>query len=180
MYQNYPLALKSWQLLWPITSLLFVCFDCKNFSLDKSFIFIDHILWFYFILLIGFLNREWYMFHTFLQGTISTFDKNRGCWYLTHYIRFDFYIAHTPHRPQSQSDSKEVWGCLLLSGVGILHFWKDWWKFIQIHQCYTMPLSHMSNTSFSFQDGFLSQLWDQVPNVHRDGAPSTRLPVLDV
>ena len=29
--------------------------------------------------------------------------------------------------------SKEVWGCSLMSGVRILQFLKDWWKFIQIH-----------------------------------------------
>ena len=27
-----------------------------------------------------------------------------------------------------------------MSGVRILHFLKDWWKFIQIHQIYTMAL----------------------------------------
>ena len=35
---------------------------------------------------------------------------------------------------------KEVWGCFLMSGVRMLHFLKDWWKFIQIHQYYTMAL----------------------------------------
>ena len=38
-------------------------------------------------------------------------------------------------------DSEEVWGCFLMSGVRMLHFLKDWWKFIQIHQNYTMALS---------------------------------------
>ena len=33
-------------------------------------------------------------------------------------------------------DSKELWGCFLMSGVRMLHFLKDWWKFIQIHQYY--------------------------------------------
>ena len=33
-------------------------------------------------------------------------------------------------------DSKEVWSCFLMSGVRMLHFLKDWWKFIQIHQYY--------------------------------------------
>ena len=37
-------------------------------------------------------------------------------------------------------DSKEVWGCFLMSGVRMLLFLKDWWKFIQIHQYYTMAL----------------------------------------
>ena len=27
-----------------------------------------------------------------------------------------------------------------MSGVRMLHFLKDWWKFIQIHQYYTMAL----------------------------------------
>ena len=27
-----------------------------------------------------------------------------------------------------------------MSGVRMLHFWKDWWQFIQIHQYYTMAL----------------------------------------
>ena len=31
------------------------------------------------------------------------------------------------------TDSREVWGCLLMSGVRMLHFLKDWWKFIQKH-----------------------------------------------
>ena len=35
---------------------------------------------------------------------------------------------------------KEFWGCFLMSGVRMLHFLKDWWKFIQIHQNYTMAL----------------------------------------
>ena len=34
----------------------------------------------------------------------------------------------------------EVWGCFLMSRVRMLHFLKDWWKFIQIHQYYTMAL----------------------------------------
>ena len=33
-----------------------------------------------------------------------------------------------------------MWGCFLMSGVKILHFWKDWWKSIPIHQNYTMAL----------------------------------------
>ena len=35
-------------------------------------------------------------------------------------------------------NSKEVWGCFLMSGVRMLHFLKDWWKFIQIHQYCTL------------------------------------------
>ena len=29
-----------------------------------------------------------------------------------------------------------------MSGVSMLHFLNDWWKFIQIHQYYTMALKH--------------------------------------
>ena len=35
----------------------------------------------------------------------------------------------------------EMWGCFLMSGVKILHFLKDWWKSIPIHQSYTMALT---------------------------------------
>ena len=31
-----------------------------------------------------------------------------------------------------------MWGCFLMSGVKILHFLKDWWKSISIHQNYTV------------------------------------------
>ena len=33
-----------------------------------------------------------------------------------------------------------MWGCFLMSGLKILHFLKDWWKSIPIHQNYTMAL----------------------------------------
>ena len=33
-----------------------------------------------------------------------------------------------------------MWGCFLMSGVKLLHFLKDWWKSIPIHQNYTMAL----------------------------------------
>ena len=33
-----------------------------------------------------------------------------------------------------------MWVCFLMSGVKILHFLKDWWKSIPIHQNYTMAL----------------------------------------
>ena len=33
-----------------------------------------------------------------------------------------------------------MWGWFLMSGVKILHFLKDWWKSIPIHQNYTMAL----------------------------------------
>ena len=29
-----------------------------------------------------------------------------------------------------------MWGCFLMSGIKILHFLKDWWKSIPIHQNY--------------------------------------------
>ena len=35
-----------------------------------------------------------------------------------------------------------MWGCFLMSGVKILHFLKDWWKSIPIHQNYTMALMY--------------------------------------
>ena len=39
-----------------------------------------------------------------------------------------------------------MWGWFLMSGVKILHFLKDWWKSIPIHQNYTMALSFICNT----------------------------------
>ena len=39
---------------------------------------------------------------------------------------------------------RRFWGCFLMSGVRMLHFLKDWWKFIQIHQYYTMALTMFS------------------------------------
>ena len=38
-----------------------------------------------------------------------------------------------------------MWGCYLMSGVKILHFLKDWWKSIPIHQNYTMALRSPEN-----------------------------------
>ena len=38
-----------------------------------------------------------------------------------------------------------MWGCFLMSGVKILHFLKDWWKSIPIHQNYTMALTIQLN-----------------------------------
>ena len=46
-----------------------------------------------------------------------------------------------------------MWGCFLMSGVKILHFLKDWWKSIPIHQNYTMAL--MLNHNFCL----LSKAW---------------------
>ena len=40
-----------------------------------------------------------------------------------------------------------MWGCFLMSGVKILHFLKDWWKSIPIHQNYTMALMKLYFTS---------------------------------
>ena len=41
-----------------------------------------------------------------------------------------------------------------MSGVRILHFLKDWWKFIQIHQYYTMALK-VALDIFYFQIYFI-------------------------
>ena len=49
---------------------------------------------------------------------------------------------------------KEMWGCFLMSGVKILHFLKDWWKSIPIHQNYTMALN-LNWTELLFQFSFL-------------------------
>ena len=43
-----------------------------------------------------------------------------------------------------------MWGCFLMSGVKILHFLKDWWKSIPIHQHYTMALTP-KNINFHFR-----------------------------
>ena len=40
-----------------------------------------------------------------------------------------------------------MWGCFLMSGVKILHFLKDWWKSIPIHQNYTMALKPTTQAS---------------------------------
>ena len=40
-----------------------------------------------------------------------------------------------------------MWGCFLMSGVKILHFLKDWWKSIPLHQNYTMALMRVSITT---------------------------------
>ena len=36
-----------------------------------------------------------------------------------------------------------MWGYFLMSGVKILHFLKDWWKSIPMHQNYTMALKNI-------------------------------------
>ena len=69
-----------------------------------------------------------------------------------------FHSLQIINMPFIESDSKEIWGCLLMSGVKMQHFSKDWWKFIQIHQYYTLALTWRcdsfimwySNCSFPF------------------------------
>ena len=39
-------------------------------------------------------------------------------------------------------DSKEIWGCFLMSEVRMLHFSKVWYTFIQIHQYHTIALKY--------------------------------------
>ena len=40
---------------------------------------------------------------------------------------------------------RKLWGCFSISGVGMMHFSKDLWKSIQIHQYYTMALKTLFN-----------------------------------
>ena len=49
-------------------------------------------------------------------------------------------IVHVNPQTAFLSDSEEVWSCFLMSGVGILHFSNDLWKFIQIYQYYNIAL----------------------------------------
>ena len=46
-----------------------------------------------------------------------------------------------------------MWGCFLMSGVKILHFLKDWFKSIPIHQNYTMALTELKTSPESTQAG---------------------------
>ena len=46
-----------------------------------------------------------------------------------------------------------MWGCFLMSGVKILHYLKDWWKSIPIHQNYTMALRTISAKFVPFDNG---------------------------
>ena len=50
-----------------------------------------------------------------------------------------------------------MWGCFLMSGVKILHFLKDWWKSIPIHQNYTMALKYRfySNVLMLFHPSYM-------------------------
>ena len=45
-----------------------------------------------------------------------------------------------------------MWGCFLMSGVKILHFLKDWWKSIPIHQNYIMALIATKRTKRNPKD----------------------------
>ena len=47
-----------------------------------------------------------------------------------------------------------MWGNFLMSGVKILHFLKDWWKSIPIHQNYTMALKSMHSFGKYSEDFF--------------------------
>ena len=53
-----------------------------------------------------------------------------------------------------------------MSGVRMLHFLIDWWKFIQIHQYYTMALkSHIkANDEHAYYlfDKIVSELFDKI------------------
>ena len=53
------------------------------------------------------------------------------------------YIAPSSGHISFLIDSKEVWGCFLMSGERMQHFLKDKWKFIQIHQYYTLALMYI-------------------------------------
>ena len=60
-----------------------------------------------------------------------------------------------------------MWGCFLMSGVKILHFLKDWWKSIPIHQNYTMALIKMLHDVFDFPG-------NEVSKKHPHGAEEKR------
>ena len=57
------------------------------------------------------------------------------------------YIAPSSGEPLPNLDLPFKWilrrfeVVILMSGVRMLHFLKDWWKFVQIHQSYTMALN---------------------------------------
>ena len=67
--------------------------------------------------------------------------KMGGClWEFYHTCRFIYISPSSDHLLLTLNlifYSKHVWGCLMMSGVRLLHFSKDWWKFIQSHQYYT-------------------------------------------
>ena len=39
---------------------------------------------------------------------------------------------------------RRFWGCFLMSGMRMLHFWNDLWKFIQIHQYYGFKIWYLT------------------------------------
>ena len=45
------------------------------------------------------------------------------------------------------SSGHEVLNLTLMSAVRMLHFLKDWWNFIQIHQYYTMALNPQATST---------------------------------
>ena len=68
-----------------------------------------------------------------------------------------------------------MWGCFLMSGVKIMHFLKDWWKSIPIHQNYTMALSilcnmYMYSICYRFHEVMaLRTLMRAVPSLRENG-----------
>ena len=60
-----------------------------------------------------------------------------------------------------------MWGCFLMSGVKILHFLKDWWKSISIHQNYTMALSSkITKTLRILREDYSMAIVPWFPNLH--------------
>ena len=69
-----------------------------------------------------------------------------------------------------------MWGCFLMSGVKILHFLKDWWKSIPIHQNYSMALSDVGvgGTALQWFHSYLSSRSQSV-QIRDTSSPSTAL-----
>ena len=66
-----------------------------------------------------------------------------------------------------------------MSGVRMLHFLKDLWKFIQIHQYYTMALSHSHTTNRCriykpLPTDAHQMTFVMVCNIHDDAHPEVR------
>ena len=59
-----------------------------------------------------------------------------------------------------------MWGCFLMSGVKILHFLKDWWKSIPIHQNYTMALIYIFSDFCHFDQDVENIYTQHRPLVH--------------
>ena len=59
----------------------------------------------------------------------------------------------------------EVYGCFLMSGVRVLHFAKDWWEFIQIHQLPTIRAVYtgIKKPKFFSHSGFSLEVTRQLP-----------------